>query len=247
MDANEARSRPEIARLIGELSQALGEGLHSVVLYGSAARDDFHEKTSDLNLLLVVRQLQPAALEAMAPALRRWTKTGHPVPRLFTSELIEESTDVFPIEMLDLKHCRVVLHGEDPFAAVEVGRENLRLQCERELQVKMMRLREGYIQCHDRPEDLRRLLTASYSTFAALFRGCLHLLGGSVPRRNEEVISAFCSRAGLNPEAFAAVHRIKRGEASGGDLKSIFAGYYEELTRAVGKVDRFETGQGGQS
>lgn len=246
MMESELSKHPQLERMVGDLKGAMGETLSSVVLYGSAARGDFHEKTSDFNLILVLRDLEPATLEALSPALRRWLKQGHPAPRLFTQALIAESVDVFPIEMLDLKNNRAVLHGEDPFAGVKVGRGTLRLQCERELKSKMMRLREGYIETHDRAKDLRKLLTSSYSTFTALFRGCLHLMGGKVPARNAEVVAAFCDRAGLDAEAFAAVERLKRGESADGELKAVFARYYQELTRAVGKVDRFESRQGGQ-
>ena len=241
MDATEALHQPEIRNIIRDLTRDLGEALRSVVLYGSAARGDFHEKTSDYNLILVARELDPATLEAMAPALRAWMKHGHPAPRLFSPELIATSADVFPIEMLDVRSHRAVLHGEDSFAGVEVNRDNLRLQCERELRAKMMRLREGYVEGHDRPKDLSRLLTASYSTFVALFRGCLYLLGGDAPRRNADVVAAFCVRAGLDAGAFEAVDRLKRGESAQEDLKAVFSRYYRELTRAVGKVDRFET------
>ncbi len=246
MMASDLSKHPQMERMVGDLKGAMGETLLSVVLYGSAARGDFHEKTSDFNLILILKDLEPATLEALSPALRRWLKQGHPAPRLFTPALIAESADVFPIEMLDLKSARVVLHGEDPFAGVKVGRGYLRLQCERELKAKMMRLREGYIETHDRTKDLRKLLTASYSTFVALFRGCLYLMGREAPARNAEVVAAFCTRAGLDAEAFAAVGRLKRGESADGELKAVFARYYRELTRAVDKVDRFESRQGGQ-
>jgi predicted nucleotidyltransferase len=246
MTAADAMKDPHLQRMLADLEGALGGSLLGVVLYGSAARGDFHAKTSDLNLLVVARDLEVATLEALAPALRRWAKHGHPAPRLFTPALLAESADVFPIEMLDLLHSRVVLRGQDPLAGIEVGRENLRLQCERELRAKLMRLREGYIECHDRPRDLERLLTASYSTFVALFRGCLHLLGGEVPARNAEVVAAFCARSGLDAEAFEAVDRLKRGESAGREPGAIFSRYYLELTRAVGKVDRFDSAQGGQ-
>ena len=246
MTASDAMKHPQLERMVADLEAAVGGSLVSVVLYGSAARGDFHEKTSDFNLLVVLRDLEPATLEALAPAMHRWARNGQPAPRLFTPGLIVESADVFPIEMLDLKSSRAVLHGEDPLAGVEVGREYLRLQCERELRAKLMRLREEYIECHERPQDLRRLLTASYTTFVALFRGCLHLLGGQVPLRNAEAVSAFCARAGLDAEAFSALDRLKRGDRVEGDLKSTFSRYYQELTRAVGKVDRFDSRQGGQ-
>jgi hypothetical protein len=247
MNAKEALELPDVKKLIDDLTQALSSRLRAVVLYGSAARGDFHEKTSDLNLILVLADLAPATLEGLSPALRRWQGRGQPSPRLFTPAFIQESADVFPIEMLDLKSCRVVLHGEDPFAGLEVGGDNLRLQCERELRTKLMRLREAYVEFHDKPKELRRLLTMSYTTFTALFRGCLYLLGRETPMQNAQVVAAFCRVAGLEAAAFEAVDKLKRGEGTDGDLKEIFSRYHDQLTKAVGTVDRFESRQGGQS
>ena len=235
-------SHPDLDVLIDQLRQGLGGRLRSVVLYGSAARGDWERSTSDLNLILVLESLDPDALEALAPALTRWESRKQPLPRLFTPAMIVESADVFPIEFLDLQADRRVLHGDDAFAAVEVHTDHLRLQCERELREKMMRLREGYVETHGHPRRLRRLLTDSYTTFVALFRGCLHLHGDLVPVHNEEVVTAFCERGGLDATAFAEVARLKHGEPVQHDEKTVFAAYYAELTRAVSRVDRFVVG-----
>ncbi len=232
-------SHPDLDVLLEQTRQALGTHLKSIVLYGSAARGDWERATSDLNLIIVVDRLDPADLEAMSPALTRWESGRQPLPRLFTPEMIAESADVFPIEFLDLQADRRVLYGDDPFADVEVHTDHLRLQCERELREKMMRLREGYVETHAHPRRLRRLLTDSYTTFVALFRGCLHLHRDAVPAHNEEVVSAFCRRAGLDKQAFGDVARLKHGEDVAADEKAVFGRYYAELTHGVARIDRF--------
>jgi predicted nucleotidyltransferase len=233
---------PRLDRMLHELREGLGERLSSVVLYGSAARGDYHERTSDLNLLLVLSDVSPATLELLGRAVAHWERQGQPVPRLFTPELIADSADVFPIEFLDIGRERIVLHGADPFATLEVHPQHLRLQCERELREKMMRLREGYVEVQARPRQLERLLTDSYTTFLALFRGCLRLLGPDVPLHNDDVAAAFCERTGLDRKPFEEVGRLKRGEAAAGDLRELFARYYGELTRAVALVNRLPPG-----
>jgi len=241
MNTNEAMAHPGLKRFVDGVKGAAQEKLISVVLYGSAARGDFHEKTSDFNLILVLEDLSPATLERLSLVLRPWIKTGHPMPRMFTPVLIAESVDVFPIEMLDLQSSRAVLFGRDAFAGLAVGRANLRLQCERELRTALMRLREAYVECHDSPEQLKRLLTSSYTSFTALFRGCLSLLGGKIPLRNAEVVSAFCQKAALQTAPFEAVDRLKRGEIAKEDPKKLFADYYDQLIQAVKMIDRFGT------
>lgn len=242
----QAIENPTLGKMKDGLVRALGDRLQSIVLYGSAARGDYEKKTSDFNLILVLRDLETASLEALTGPLRRWVKQGQPLPRLFTNELIRDAADVFPIEFLDILAHRVVLHGEDPFASLEVRPTHLRLQCERELREKAMRLREGYAEWHDNSRNLRRLLTDSYTTFVALFRGCLHLLGGDVPVHNAEVVAAFCARADISKEPFEEVGRLKHGE-SVPDLKATFGRYYAALARTVRLVDRFESQQGGVS
>ena len=52
--------KPEnkLQELVTRLQQACGENLMSVVLYGSAAREDFHEEFSDVNVLVVLQHLK---------------------------------------------------------------------------------------------------------------------------------------------------------------------------------------------
>ena len=233
---------PKLQKMVEDLRGAAGDRLLSVVLYGSAARGDFQKATSDWNLILVLRDLSPDSLESIAAPLARWRKQRQPMPRLFSPETIAESADVFPVEFLDLKRSRVVVHGEDPFAEIEVHRDHLRLQCERELREKMMRLREGYIEAADRPKELGRLLTDSYGTFVALFRGCLDLLGEEVPVHNDDVVTAFCEKADLDRTPFERVSRLKAGKDPGLPPKTLFSTYYDELTKAVHRVNRFEPG-----
>jgi predicted nucleotidyltransferase len=241
MKAVDAKNDPVLQTLVGGLKEALGPRLRSVVLYGSAARGDYHHGTSDLNLILVLESLDPGTLEALARPVRRFVGRGHPVPRLFSPSLIAESADTFPIEFLDIQASRLVVHGEDSFAGVAIDRGCLRLQCEREMDEKMMRLREGYVLGHDDTRALRRLLSDSYPAFAALFRGGLHLLGRPIPSSNLDVVAAFCEAAALERGPFDEVARLRHGEKPAQDLKTIYALYYEQLTRAARMVDRLKT------
>jgi len=247
MKGTEARSHPELKAFVESMQQALGKKLLSVILYGSAARSDYNEKTSDYNVLVVLEDLFPETLEQLSVPLRKWTKKGQPMPRLFTPALITESADVFPMEMLDLQNSRVVLFGRDAFEGLPVSRTHLRLQCERELREKLMRLSEGYVECHDNPADLKRLILTSFTTFVALFRGCLALLGGKVPVNNRDVVTEFSRRAGFEAGVFETVEQIRAGGAPPEtDLNKLFSRYYAQLTRAVQAIDRFGI-HGGQS
>jgi predicted nucleotidyltransferase len=244
---SEALSHPALNRFVEDLKRAAGRHLVSVVLYGSAARGDYTSGTSDLNVLVVLDELEPRTLERLTAPIQRWLRSGQPPPRLLSPGLMADSADVFPIEFLDLKASRVVLFGADPVSHLEVRTGHLRLQCERELREKLMRLREAYTDVHAHPRRLRRLLTESYPTFVAVFRGCLRLVGEEPPRHNTEVVATFCARADLDRLPFEKVARLKAGEPVDLDPKTLFATYHEELTKAVRRVDRFESRSGADS
>ena len=59
--------KPEdkLQELVQRLQTACGDNLVSVVLYGSAAREDFHEQYSDVNLLVVLQELGASACTAL--------------------------------------------------------------------------------------------------------------------------------------------------------------------------------------
>jgi predicted nucleotidyltransferase len=247
MTKEQALQRPELREFVDALVRALGQRLDAVVLYGSAARGDHREGTSDLNVAVVVAALDPATLEALTRPVLEWVKGKQTPPRLLTRGLVAASLDVFPLEILDLRTHHVALHGSDPFAGLVIRTEALRLQCERELREKLMRLREGYVTAHVTRGGLRALLVDSYTSFIALFRGCLQLLGAAVPRSADETAAAFCARAGIDAAPFLEVGRLRDGRGAAADLKKVFSGYYDALTRAADLVDAFVPAQGGET
>ena len=86
------------------MQQACGDNLVSVVLYGSAAREDFHEQFSDVNVLVVLQQLKPASFAAALGGVTWWSRDEKlRPPMIMTLEELRESADVFAIELLDIK------------------------------------------------------------------------------------------------------------------------------------------------
>jgi hypothetical protein len=227
------------AEMVARLSSALGEDLLSVVVYGPAAHEDSYPQRTGEHVLIVARDLEAAALRRLASPVQWWLKKGEPWPRLFSPELLHASIDVFPIEQVDLASHRRVVFGEDPIAHVQIDRALLRLQCERELREKLMRLREGYVEAAGRTAEklmLRELLVVSYTSFVRIFRGCLYLLGTAIPRRDSDVVQELCIRLDLAAAPFEAVEQVVRGD--GGDVVATFGRYYEALTVVEYRIDR---------
>jgi len=229
-------------RCAEKLAGRYGEGLVSVVLYGSAARGDYRKGVSDLNLLVILRTLGAAELRRGAELAREWATEGNPPPLMFGEAEWRASADVFPIEYTDMRDAHRVLRGADPFAGLSIRWADLRLQCEHELKGKKIQLRERYMISAETPEELGRLLLHSFPTFLTLFRTALRLEGAAVPREPGAVIDALSTRVGFDPEPLRAVLQAR---TTGGTLlpsadDPVVGGYLTAVSRTSDWLDALQ-------
>lgn len=224
-----------------EVERAYGEELVSIVLYGSGARGDYQEGVSDLNMLVLLRNTEPRTLRRGTGLARTWVeKEGNPPPLIFGEDEWERSADAFPIEFADIRDAHRVLRGTDPFTAVEIDPEHLRLQCEHELKGKYLQLRERYLLTADRPDELGQLLVRAFPTFLVLFRTVLRLSGVVAPRDPEAVVRDVAARIGWDPEPFRTVLRARAGSLALLPMPDdpVVTGYLQAVARTVEWVDR---------
>jgi hypothetical protein len=233
-----ARHQRLIDETLAALTSGLGDLLRGVVLYGPEAHGDDYGDFERLSLMIVIADLEPPTLRLLAPGVRIWMRSGQPWPRIFSPDEIQASTDVFPLEFLDISRYHRVLQGHDPLQDLVIDESNLRLQCERELREKMMRLREAYVDCNGRDKDLRPLLVASFASFAAIFRGCLHLMGKPIPALDREVMRSIAEQLDLEWAPFDRVGQLAHTSERSRGLDPLFTSYYQQLNRAIDAVDR---------
>jgi len=221
------------------LAELYGEELISVGLYGSAARGQYREGSSDLNLLIVLREIDPERLRAGAGLASEWVEAGNPPPLLFSEAEWRGSADVFPIEYSDIAEAHLVLHGSDPFAEVEVRWQHLRQMCEHEIKAKKIVLRERYLLAVGNPSELGALLTGSISTFVALFRAMLRLSGKVPPSDPEVVVGTLADSIGFDAAPFLYVIRARSSaEPVQWDADhSTVVGYLDGVARASAWLD----------
>lgn len=230
----------DVDRLVEKIKSAFGADLRSVVLYGSAAAGDFHPQHSDLNVLCVLHRLGVGQLERGNEVARWWIKKGHPAPLLLTEEEIRSSADVFPIEFYDIKMQHKLLHGDDLFATMIVPMERHRIQLEHELRSKLLRLREQYMASHHSQRALQQLLLASVSTFGALFRHVLVVVGQPAPAKKREVFDALAAAFGLDASPFLALLDIRQTGRSFplAEGRALFENYLAQVERVIEELDR---------
>ena len=166
-------TNPKLDEFVHKLRAASAANLKSVILYGSAATEEFHEKHSDLNLLCIVADADPKLIEAMHEPVQWWGKQGHRAPLVFTLEELQRSADVFAIELLDMKSHHRILFGQDILREISVPLHYHAIQVERELRTDWLRLRQAMLAAPKKPKIYLELMTSSLSVFTALFRHAL--------------------------------------------------------------------------
>jgi predicted nucleotidyltransferase len=194
-----------------ETDRALGPG-YSAVLYGSAARGNFIPGRSDINLMLVLDELNPATLRSLSRAFTGWRKSVQEPPLILSRPEWSRATDAFPIEITDMRLSYQVLRGPDPLHGVQVDRTDLRKALEREFRGKLLRLRQGYATYTPDPAALGSLGLESAATILVLLRGVLTLLSESVPSDSNELATTSARVIGFEAEHLLHVvrHRADR-------------------------------------
>ncbi len=231
----------KLSDLVERLQKAHQDRLVSVILYGSAAAGDHHEKFSDLNILCVLDRVTPAELAASESVMKWWRDRGNPSPLLMSEEEVRTSTDCFPIEFHDMQERRRVLAGRDVVAQLTIDRSFYRAQVEHELRAKLLRLRQkgaGLLSDHN---GLLRLLAESVSTFLILARHALLLHGVSVEWMKRDVARKLES-IGVDGTPFLSLLDLREQTIGGLQLEPVplFGEYLQQIEALVAFVDRLE-------
>jgi len=193
----------KLTEIVRRLQEAAGENLQSIVLYGSAARGDFHAQKSDLNLLGVLRSAKAAELARIASVVRWWCgPMREPAPRFFTQEELARSADVFSVELLDIGEAHRVLFGEDAVADIEVPMNLHRVQVEHELRIALQKLRDHFLRSSDNEHQLREVYAKSISSISVLLRHFLIALGENIPGHKSQVYQRVAELTGADAGVF---------------------------------------------
>jgi len=221
------------------LKEVLGRRLVSVILYGSAASGDHVARHSDYNILVVLDQTDPAALEKLGPVLRSWTKGGNPLPQIMDRRFLVRSADAFPLEWADMRDFHQVLQGAGVLKGIRVSRRAMRAELERELKAKLLRLHASFAAVSDHPARLKELLVKSGSTFLILFRGVLRLKGVAPLPPRHETAAALGRLLRIDLGVFAHIHGMRTGErdADRAAMNGLARRYLTAIEAVTDKLD----------
>ncbi len=173
------------------LQKELGDNLHSCCLYGSAVRGNFIEGVSDLNLLIVLKDSNSAAHEAIARALGSDTKID---PFVLGLPGFPRSVRAFAAKFASIRNHYLVLHGEDPLANITIDPALEKFLCEQALRNLRLRLAFAFI-TRARRQSYRSFVFHSITPLFLRLSEVARLDGHATP-------NDFASRIGLFEKVF---------------------------------------------
>jgi len=219
--------REKLAPFISELAENYNK-FHSVHIVGSAVTSDYDPDVSDINTVVVLEEMDLAFLDHVAPLGKKHKKKGIAPPLIMTPAYISDSVDVFPVEFLNFKLVHETVLGTDLLRDLVIERADLRNQCEREIKIKLIWLRQNYISSMGDRKLLLENITASIGGFIPLFRGILSLLDKEPPVGASEVVKGIGEVSHFDADIFEEVYKIrhKKLKPTKEQIEGIFQRYY---------------------
>lgn len=229
--------KDKVSDFLKVLKSIFAQDLISVILYGSAASGEFVEKRSNLNLLVVLKN---SGLENLKKASGVVNKSRLISPLFLTERYIASSTDIFPIEFLDMKENYEVLYGKDVLKDIVVETVNLRFQCEQELKAKLIGIKHFYLKINKDQRALGKFLLESFTPVLHVLRNVLRLKGKKPAYQKKDLLKALAAEFEINLHSWETILAAKQNEVKLGikTTYSLFANFVDDLEGIVEAVDK---------
>ena len=224
-----------LERYLTGLQKTWRDELEGILLFGSVARGDFVADRSNINLLVMFRQISVSLLQSGKKLHQQWGKHHIIAPLMMTQNDMRQSCQLFPLEFLQMKDHHVLLLGQNPFDHLQIGEESLARQCEQELMSNLLRVRQRFVEGEGRQEAIQALLILSITSVIPCLRGILHVVGQSSQGTDKQILDRLPLGIQFDPNVMFEVLNMKRGTTSPGSLEwiKVYERYLENLGSLV--------------
>lgn len=205
------------------LEETFGENLVSAFVHGDCMMEGFNAITTPWTMSFVLKSNTAADLLPLQKLIKEAQLEGIQFCYFFTPKEILSSADVFALEYLHISMKHEVICGKDSFYGFIPGKNDLRLECERELRGLLIRLKHHMIYSTKLKENP---FAQVEQELLPILYGVYFLKNGTYPENHQEVFS-------LYPELH--VNSVKAE-----NLEELYTKYIETLNKIVNDVDTME-------
>lgn len=229
----------KISPFFHEILGSSAPQIHSLYLMGSVLTEDYLEKVSDINSVIVLRRISLEFLDTLAAIGGKYGKTGIAVPWVIDPGYLKSSVDVFPMEFLSLKLVHHTLYGDDLLAGLTIDLKELKYQCERELLGKLIWLRRIYVSAMGDKKALAADIVRHFRGYPPLVWGIVQLLGQAPLRGLKKALEQLATLTGIDTGVFEEIDAIKKNQRqpSKAEISGLFEKFYRSTEQLAEVVD----------
>jgi hypothetical protein len=176
----------DYAQLVKELA---GANAKALTLFGAIVAGSFNTDRHTARSVLVVNRVDLSMLRSLAQHGMQLGKAKIAAPLIMTPAYIKASLDTFPLELIEIHQQHLTIFGEDHFEDLSFEDVHIRLQCERELKVVLIGLRQGLLAAVGREKFIGALEVDVAEGLTRTLRGLLWLKGQKDGKPAAEVLT----------------------------------------------------------
>ena len=221
-------------KFIDNLKNILQERLISVFMYGSKVKYSQELVKTDMNVMVIVKNLSGNDIRACSEIVNKWMKAKNPIPVFMEREEWFHSSDVYAMEYADIKAEHRILYGEDLISDLNVDPDNIRFQCEQETKNLLMRFRQFYLENAHSPKRLKDSFVPLAKTCNAIFKAILRVKFTDIPSEKEDIIKKLAEISGLEASIYIKLLGYKRKQCKMNDKETI--AFADEIVDALTKL-----------
>lgn len=226
-----------IEAYMGIVQTVYADSLKMAALYGSAATGTYVPSVSDINLLCVVDPASPRRLFDLGERSRKVTRKYRITPHILSLKELETSSDVFPVEYLEIGETMELLHGTDLISSLEIDRKNLRHQVETMVRGEINSLRQLIITSFSRQKLFALELREWAGRQSALFRGVLRLTGREQGISRHDIIEHLAETFDIPQRPLLELEDLREGVKLSRDLQEVVSELLLAYIAVAEKID----------
>jgi len=234
------KAKKAIQPYLNKLLELHQENIISIFVCGHLATGDYVHKHSNINLFVILEHLALKDLKKSLTLVSKGINKKITAPLFLTRKHIETSTDVFPIEFLEMKENHLLLYGEDLLSGLEINPANIRLFCEEQIKGKLIRIRQAYLEIGLKRKGIEALLKESLSSLTPVLRNLIRLKGKTPPSAREQIYIQLANEFDLDKDVFLSIlHDTKNDEKIGSeDIEVFLEKYLAQIQKLAILVDQ---------
>jgi hypothetical protein len=176
----------DFANLLRDLG---GDNVLALTVFGTLAARSFDATRHTARSVVVVDHVDLSMLRRLAEHGVKLGKAHISAPFVMTPQYIRDSLDTFPLELIEINQNHLTIFGDDYFEDLEFADADVRHQCERELKVMLIGMRQGLLAAAGRDRMLADVQQNMAENLLRTLRGMLWLKGRRDPQPASAVVA----------------------------------------------------------